>query len=300
MVMAGLLGIDHPLVAVRDIEAVRGRYVALGFVMTPVSHHPWGTSTSAAVFRDCLLELMGIYDEGLIDLFPAGDFRFGRTVRDHLAEREGISLLALNSVDADADVRTVGERGIACQGGIEFGRDITLPDGRPDRTSTSLRIIHDPDLPRLSNFVCQQHRRDLIEVPKWLEHPNGATGICQVTVMASEQDQPRVRTRMARLYGEQAIATQDHGFSVRTGNGSFVILTAAAVEDAYGSMPPGLASETRPCWIAIHVRVPAIDGVLPFLDAGNVSRTLRGGRLVVEPPGAYGNVLLVFDAAPIN
>ena len=298
--MAGFLGIDHPLIAVRDIEAVRERYASLGFLMTPVSQHPWGTSTSAAVFQDCLLELMGIYDESLIDRLPAGDFRFGRVVRDHLAEREGVSLLALNSNDADADVRTVQERGVASQGGIEFGRDITLPDGRPDRTSTSLRIIHDPELPRLSNFICQQHRRDLIEVAKWLEHPNGATGICQVTVMASKQDQPRVLERMTRLYGVQAIAASPDGFSVATGNGSFVVCTREAVDAAYGSLSSSLAADTQPCCVAVHVRMPALASVLPFLKNGMVDFEQRGKRLILTPPEAFGNVFLVFDAMPIS
>src|SRR5271167_5002154 len=102
--MSKFLGIDHPLIVVRDIELMRDRYAALGFTMTPVGRHPWGTSTSLAMFDRCLLELMGVYDESLIDLLPAGDFRFGRTIRDHLREREGISLLALHSDDAEEDV----------------------------------------------------------------------------------------------------------------------------------------------------------------------------------------------------
>ena len=297
--MTAFLGIDHPLIAVKNIDSVRERYSSLGFKMTPVSQHPWGTSTSAAVFHNCLLELMGIYDEALIDRLPAGDFRFGRLVRDHLAEREGISLVALNSEDADADVRTVQERGIVSQGGIEFGRDIILPDGRPDRTSTSLRIIYDQELPRLSNFICQQHRRELIEVPKWLEHPNGATGICQVTVMASSQEQPRVRARMAGLYGEQAITGLGEGFAVRSGNGSFVVRTKDAVEAAYGILPPDLAADTRPCCVAVHVRMPALSSVRPFLTEAPVGITERGDRLILSPE-TVGNVFLVFDAAPIS
>ena len=299
--MTRFLGIDHPLIAVWDIEAIRKRYAALGFRMTPVSQHPWGTSTSAAVFHDCLLELMGIYDESLIDRLPAGDFRFGRIVRDHLTEREGISLLALNSTDADGDVRIVEERGVASQGGIEFGRDITLPDGRPDRTSTSLRIIYDPELPRLSNFICQQHRRDLIEVPKWLEHPNGATGICQITVMASVLNQPRVRDRMTKLYGEQAVTTSGHGFSTRTGNGSFVVSTREGIQAAYGEpLPASLATEEQPCCVAVHIRIPDLATAMPFLNTEEVRHLEGGKRLVLTPPEAFGNLFLVFDADPIS
>ena len=175
-----------------------------------------------------------------------------------------------------------------------------LPDGRPDRTSTSLRIIHDPALPRLSNFICQQHRRDLIEVPRWLEHPNGATGICQVTVMASTPDQPRVRDRMARLYGEDALAPVEGGFSARTGNGSFVVLTPQAVEMEYGSPTRAVAADAPPCCVAVHVRMPALAAVRPFLEAAAAEVREQAGRLFLESPRDYGNVSLVFDAAPIS
>ena len=297
--MPGFLGIDHPVIVVRDIEAVRARTIALGFAMTPVTHHPWGTATSIAVFDRCLLEIMSIYDESLIDRSPAGDFRFGRTVRDHLADREGISLLALHSDDGEADVAELARRGIVSQGRIDFGRDIVLPDGRADRTATSLFILDDPELPRLSNFICQQHRRDLIQVPRWMEHENGATGLCQVTICASSADQPRVRRRLAGLYGEHAIEARADGFSAITGNGTFVVCDRAGAEARYGTLPAALAAETEPCCIAIHLRASSLSRVTARLDAAGVARARSGERITVLPAEDYGNVFLVFDADPI-
>ena len=49
--MTTLPGIDHPLILLRDIEAGRAFYQRLGFTMTPVGLHPWGTSTSLAVLE---------------------------------------------------------------------------------------------------------------------------------------------------------------------------------------------------------------------------------------------------------
>ena len=64
--MNASFGIDHPLLATHDISGLRDRLIALGFNMTAIGKHPWGTSTSLAMFNGCLLEIMGIYDEGLI------------------------------------------------------------------------------------------------------------------------------------------------------------------------------------------------------------------------------------------
>ena len=70
--MNASFGVDHPLMATHDIDALRERLIALGFNMTAVGRHPWGTSTSLAMFEGCLLEIMGIYDSTLIDEMPSG------------------------------------------------------------------------------------------------------------------------------------------------------------------------------------------------------------------------------------
>ncbi|GGF42290.1 hypothetical protein GCM10011611_55900 [Aliidongia dinghuensis] len=296
--MAGFLGIDHALIVVRDIDLVRDRYATLGFTMTPVGRHPWGTSTSLAMFDQCLLEIMSIYDESLLDEKPVGDFRFGRTIYKHLREREGISLLALHSEDAAGDVEIVQRRGIVSQGTIAFGRDVVLPDGRPDRTATTLKILYDPALPRLSNFICQQHRPELIYVPQWLSHPNGANGISRVTILARPEHQEKVRTRLSGLYGAEAIFDHPGGFGARTGNGVFVVADRAAVEKIYGALPVSLRDAAEPCCIAIHVTVSSVARVIPFLDAAEAEYRRDGNEISLVDAEAYGNVFLAFSERP--
>lgn len=285
---------------VRDIDALRDRYAALGFTMTPVGRHPWGTSTSLAMFEGCLLELMSVYDESLLDVCPAGDFRFGRLIRDHLAEREGISMQALHSDDAEGDAAIVKTRGVACEGTISFGRDVVLPDGRRDRTATTLKILHDPAFPRLSTFICQQHRPDLIYVPTWMAHANRATGIRQVTILSPEPLQPRVRSRFRGLYGADAIVDTACGFAVRTGNGFYMVSDRAGIEAVYGPLPAALADAAPPFCLAIHVRVPDLDRVRPFLAAAGVHVRETPGKLILDEAERHGNVFLVFDAATID
>lgn len=292
--MPNVLGIDHPLILVRDIETAIRRFSALGFTMTPVGKHPWGTSTSIAIMDRSLIELMSIYDETLADLMPAGDFRFGRYIQHHLAEREGVSLLALYSEDAEKDVATVESRGIVCQGTINFGRDVILPDGGRDRTATTLKIIQDPDLPRLSNFICHQHRPDLIYVPKWCTHANGASGYTQVTILADLADQPRVRKRLAGLYGETALFNVEGGFGARTGKGAFVVYDQSGVEQRFGRLPPELAAEKEPFYAAIHVRVPDLDRLASLLDSADVSYRRLDHEVRLLGAEDYGNAFLNF------
>jgi hypothetical protein len=296
--MGQFLGIDHPLVVVRDLPAVAERYAALGFAPRPLGRHPWGTTMRLVQFDGCSIELMGVEDEGLLDQHAIDGFSFGRYIHDQLQEREGIALLALNSADAEADAGIVTARGITCQGTINFGRDIRLEDGRHDRTSTTLKILVDPKLPRLGNFAVQQHRPDLIFRPDWLLHPNGAIGIHQVTIMAEPAHWPAVRQRLAGLYGDSALFQNAEGFGARTGNGRFVVLDKAAVERTYAPLPPELAAEPRPCCVAIHITVPDTKNVLSFLASAGAAFTTAGSQVRLRDAKPYGNVFLAFDTAP--
>ena len=78
------LGIDHPLVAVNDLNKAIETYRRLGFLIAPPGQHPWGTSTALALFHHQILELVSIGDPSLLDGFATGGFRFGRHVEAFL------------------------------------------------------------------------------------------------------------------------------------------------------------------------------------------------------------------------
>jgi hypothetical protein len=293
--MSNVLGIEHPLILFRDLDAAIARFQALGFSTTAVGHHPWGTSMSLAQFDRCSIELMSIYDETLIDERPAGEFRFGRYMRDRLKEREGMSLVALFSGDAERDAAVLQERGIAVDGTVEFGRPVTLPDGREGRTATTLKILFDPDLPRVSHFVCHQHRPELIWVPEWLTHPNGAHGIAGVTYFAPDPN--ALRPRFGGLYGEAAIMLTDGGLSVQTGNGIFEIRDEPGVERRFGRLPEAIRDAGQPCGVAISVRVDDVENVAQRMRQGGVAHVVHDGRARIQRPEDYGNVWLEFVTA---
>ncbi|WP_108259909.1 VOC family protein [Mangrovicoccus ximenensis] len=292
------LGIDHPLVCVRNLAAARETYLSLGFLMKPPGMHPWGTSTALVIFRNQLLELVGIGDGSLLDGYPAGDFRFGRHVQHWLAEREGVSLTALNSGDAAADEAAVVARGGHCEGTIEFGRDVTRDDGMPDRTATTLKIFTRADLPRLSMFACQQHRRDLIEFPVWMDHPNGAHGFVSATILAAPRDQAAVKDWLATLHGPEAVTETGWGFTVTTGKGHWRVLGRDAARAVFGPPPEDLAPDGAPSVISLDIACRALDRVRPFVDAGGFACREIGGALVLTDQARLGGILLTFQEAP--
>ena len=292
--MNPMLGIDHPLVAVRDLAQARKTYQSLGFAIKPPGKHPWGTSTALAVFRRQLLELVSIWDEDALDTYPAGGFLFGRHVQAHLAGREGVALSALYSEDAEGDAEAVVSRGGHCEGTIRFGRDVVLADGSADRTSTVLKIFTCPDLPRLSMFACQQFRRDLIEPVEWMDHPNGATGFASATILAEPEDQMQVCAWLEVLHGVSAERTA-WGHRVQTGNGYWRIASRSGAEALFGPVPDMLAPEGAPSIISLDLRVTALDLLRPFLIAGDFVRRETEHHLVLTEPDRLGGILLTFQ-----
>lgn len=269
--MNASFGIDHPLVATHDIDALRDRLISMGFNMTAIGKHPWGTSTSLAMFNGCLLEIMGIYDDSLIDEVPAGDFRFGRHVFEHLARREGVALTALHSTNSKTDADHAASSGFDVAGHLEFGRDVTLPDGTAGRTKTTLALLPDAAFPRLSFFLCQQHRPELIYVPDWLVHPNKVTGICGVNIVASPETHTALKTRFGNLYDGYKML--DGGFKFDTANGVLRVFDAPSYSRTIGPLPSAVAQDKTPCIAGMDFTMSDPEALLGHLRSSGTAYT---------------------------
>src|SRR5665213_4564899 len=92
--------IDHLVLAVRDINAARATYDRLGFTLTPVARHPFGTENSLVQMQGSYLELLAVADPAAIVEATETRFSFGAFNRDYLKSREGLSMLVLRSADA--------------------------------------------------------------------------------------------------------------------------------------------------------------------------------------------------------
>lgn len=290
--MNGAFGIDHPLLATHDIAALRDRLIAMGFTMTAIGKHPWGTSTSLAMFEGCLLEIMGVYDDSLIDALPAGAFRFGRHVHAHLQQREGVALTALHSTGSVRDAQRAAEAGFRVAGHLEFGRDVVLPDGSADRTKTTLALLPDDAFPRLSFFLCQQHRPELIYVREWLEHPNMVNGICGVTIVANAADQALLRPRFTRLYG--AATEREGGLDFTTANGVLRLLERGAFCQGIAPLPDAVSAEDQPFIAGMEFTLSRPEALRQFLEASGTGFTERAGIITLNDPALTANTVFRF------
>lgn len=284
------LGIDHALVCVGDLPKMRETYMALGFLSRGLSQHPWGTSTMVLIFKNQLFEVVSLGDPELLDGYEAGGFRFGRHVEAHLARREGVCLTALNSQDAEADAAALLARGVTVTGTVHFGRDVTREDGAADRTKTRLEILENRQFPRLSLFACQQFRRDLIEYPAWMTHPNGVTGIAGLTILAAGHVSA-IADWLGLVHGESPVETVA-GLEIPTARGNWRVTDDAGFNALYGRAADWAGSEPSVMAIDLQTRNP--DLVAGRATAIGLAHHWQDGFLVLSDPDRLGGVLLRF------
>ena len=163
-------GLEHPLLAVHDLDAAIETFRKMGFSPSPVGRHPWGTTNSLVMFPANFVELISVGDPDRVD-DPVNEdgFRFGRVIADVLARREGLSMTALHSKDAAGDHARSGRR--AAMSSISGGR--ALPDGRAEKPwSAGHGRGRASDV---GYFLCHQHKPDLVWVPDWLHQPTAST-----------------------------------------------------------------------------------------------------------------------------
>jgi len=286
-----ILGIDHPIIAAQDLDRVCQVYQRLGFKLSPRGRHPWGTANNLLMFQRDFIELLGVYDATLLDQESGpNSLVYSGYVRDFLARREGLALLALHSDDIERDQARVEANGLVAQR-IEFRRPLVLPNGQPDEAVVSLAMLIQADYPNLSTFICQQHKPELVWVPQWQTHPNGVDAIRSVTYVADEP--AAVAPYYQALYGAERVHRTVSGLEITTPNGVLNVIASSMLGSRFPEFE-GLLPESseRPCGIALSLHTRDFTAAMNCLTQAGVPFTVhRDNALRVGPEQTYGIVL---------
>lgn len=277
----GIAGIDHAIVAVRDLEAARADWSRLGFTPTPRGRHlGQGTANYCLMFGRDYLELLGL---GEAD---------GEAARLHefLAHREGAMALAFTP-DGPLEEVAATLRALGLHPGEPraLGRQLELPQGAAT-LRFSLLSLPPADTPALDCFLCAQLTPELLRRPEWLVHPNGATGLRSVTIVAAET--APLLPAYDRLFGLHEVTTTDALASVRAGPYRLLFATP----DDFATMHPGveLAAEFAvPGIAALELAIADRAATAAYLRQREVPFTeLPDTRLAVPAAAATGTILL--------
>ena len=105
-----------------------------------------------------------------------------------MQRHEGLSLLIVESQDADADAAVFRSAGIAGSDKLHFEREGKRPDGSTVKVGFSLAFADDAAAPEIHFASCQQHYPQNFWNPAFQKHANSATGIAGAVVVTERPD----------------------------------------------------------------------------------------------------------------
>ncbi|SEC97639.1 VOC family protein [Bradyrhizobium erythrophlei] len=225
MPLTSIVGLDHLVVLVQDIDRAQAKFEALGFRVTPRGFHspPLPTQNHTAVFAENYIELL---------YFPPGTNAASRFAHLPLGY-EGPAIVGLRPTDSSVVHKELVSLGFDPPPISEGGRTVDTPDGPRHASWRNQRFPDDaPGLPAL--FSCGHLNRSLVYRPQWMDHPNGALGLTEIVMTHPE---PRsLAEAHARLVGPHRVQDTEKGIVAQWGSITFSILSPDEVANRYPSV----------------------------------------------------------------
>lgn len=240
MPLKHILGADHVVVTVRDLDAAAAQWRRLGFTLSPRGTHSpqMGTGNYTIMFGEDYLELLGVLH----------DTEQNKPTRDLLKNREGIERTAFTTDDAAAGAADLVARGLKPLGPVHFGRPVDLPNGGKGEAKFNVfRWPLDQSPGGMRIFACQHLTRNTVWIPELQQHANGASRIVAIEILSA--DPKAAAAHMSRLI-DQPVASTDGAFRMHSGGkrADFVFYDAAQFTKRYpdavraGAAPEGAAA----------------------------------------------------------
>lgn len=278
-------GIDHLVICTRNLNSTALMYERLGFKVTPRADHSWGTSNRLVQLQGSFLEILTVDRAELIEPHAPGKFSFGAFNRDFLARYEGMSMLVLESGDAQADRDEFAGKGIGDFERFDFSRLARQPNGEQVSVSFSLAFAVHPAAPLAGFFTCQQHAPEYFWKPEYQDHPNGALAIAEVVMDVPDQEE--FEEFYKALEGSSSVRDIDGGFVCSTDRGDISVLEPDAYRRRFPH-PDEPNEAPPPSFGAAVITVEDIDLLEELLEENDVHFVPVGREIHIPPKELHG------------
>ncbi len=284
MALKNVIGIDHAVVMVKDLDAAAENYRRLGFTVSPRGTHSahMGSGNYTIMFDPDYMELLGV-------LTPT---EHNAPARAYLEKHgEGIERIAFTAVDSTAGAEEIRVRGFPPIGPTDFERPVTLPNGTV--SAAKFRTFQWPTAEAPGGvriFACQHKTRETVWIPELMTHANAAKRLKQVLIASPEP--AKDAAHLSRLIDREPRAEADGAVSVPSGEkrADFVFLTLEQLGKRY----PGVAL----------AGLGERGGAALVLVSGDLAKTekalgaagTRSGAAICVPPARANGTLLAFIA----
>jgi hypothetical protein len=282
--LKNVIGIDHAVVMVKDLDQAAANYKRLGVTVSPRGTHSahMGSGNYTIMFDPDYMELLGV-------LTPT---EHNAPARAYLDTRgEGIERVAFTAVDSAEGAEEIRARGYPPVGPTDFERPVTMPNG-----TISAAKFRTFEWPRAETpggiriFACQHKTRETVWIPELMRHANGAKRLKQVVMVSPEP--AKDAAHLSKMIDRDVRNEADGAVAVPSGGdrADFVFLT----RDQLGKRYPGVSLAGLPerggAGLVIAADLAAAEKAL-----GTTGVHSAGG--IVVPPAAGNGTLLAFVKA---
>ena len=285
MALKNVIGVDHAVVVVRDLDKAADNWRSLGFTVSPRGTHSakMGSGNTTIMLDPDYIELLGV----LVETEPNAPTR---AFLDRSGE--GIERIAFTAVDSAAGAEEIRARGYEPLGPTDFERPVTMPDG--SQSAARFRIFQWPlsEAPAgLRIFACQHKTRETVWIPELTKHANGTKRLKQALVVSPEP--AKDAAHLARLIDGDLKAEPDGAVAVPSGSdrADFIFLTKEQLRRRYPEVPLAGLPERGGAGLVVAT------SDLAQAETAVGSSGVRSGAAVCVAPAAANGTLLAFVKA---
>jgi catechol 2,3-dioxygenase-like lactoylglutathione lyase family enzyme len=282
--LKNVIGIDHAVVMVQDLDKAAENYRQLGFTISPRGTHSahMGTGNYTIMFDPDYMELLGVL----------AATEHNAPARAFLDQRgEGIERIAFTAADSTAGAEEIRARGLEPIGPTDFERPVTLPDGTISAAKFRTFMWPTAEAPGgVRIFACQHKTRETVWIPELMKHANAAKRIKQTLIATPEP--ANEAADLGQLIDREPKAEADGAVTVPSGGdrADFVYLTLEQLGKRYPGVPLAGLSERGGAALVL------VSGDLAATDKALGSAAVRSGPAICVPPAKANGTLLAFVA----
>ena len=269
-----IVGLDHVLIGVRDLDLARADFARLGFDTCPRGRHiGWGTANHCVMLPDDYVELLGIVDPNLFT-----------NHLDHFLEKEGEGLLglALATSDPDATLRAWRTAGFESAEIRPLKRLLDSPEGVVEVSFCNV-MLDNAETAGLRIFACHHETPELMRRPSWLRHPSTARHVSGLTLLTD--DPVAVSRTLEPLLAAGSATWTDDVAALHSGSCVILIATPADATLLHPAFDLGDDAPT-PRLAVMEIEVADIEAAARFLDLQDMAHVRgEGGVISLECTG---------------
>lgn len=264
--------LDHVVLPTADLAIARQRLTALGFTVSPVGIHPFGTVNCCVYLGDgTFLEPLAIGDSAAAgEAVAAGNVFVGRDSAFRNAHGdEGFSAVVFGTNDADADHSEFVAAGVSAGPRLDFSRPFVDASGQSDVASFRLAFAAEPGSQGDAFFfTCERVNAPDVDRSALQAHANGARRVLAVEASVAEP------AAAAELLATVARSSVDAVSEIPLANARLAVRAMAGSSG-----------------LRLDAMVFAVDDLAvarALLARNGIAHDLSGQRLVIPPAPGQG------------